>query len=276
MHSKHKAKKNGKKDTSKEDAGDAQALDPILHSLYKDLGYTGAAASSSNAAASSSAATASAASSSSAAPLRSSQCQSCYTEFCDDCQPVQVQNCGHAEFCSDCFSQVVGIKIKDEAVMPWLGCPSAGCRHPLTVRDLHAAASTAQLAHLAFVYMRKRLVRTSCYVGCQTRDCGFGFIVQNTKAGKAPKVSVKRQETKMRGSSSLFDEELLMRSSFVCCVLVLVQAKKMTCVLCNVEQMVERGKEGELDDTFKQMIARGELRPWSETRTKHRLIGGLV
>ena len=153
---------------------------------------------------------------------------SCFAEWDDECQPVTVENCGHAHFCEDCFKQVVGIKIKDEAVMPWLGCPSAGCRHPLSVRDLSAAATSAQLAHLVFVYMRKRLVRNESFVGCNTRDCGFGFLVPS-KGGKAPK------------------------------------AKKMTCGICEQEQTVEKGKDGELDDEFKAMIQAGTLRPWSVT-----------
>ena len=166
--------------------------------------------------------------------LRSSACAVCFSEFSpasssdpSACHPAVISNCGHASTCQDCFAQYVGIKIKDEAVMPWLCCPAPSCRHPLAPSDLiqQAQLSVAQLVHLAIVYMRRRLVRSEAYVSCSsTRNCVGGFHVPLVK-GKPAK------------------------------------GKTQMCTLCDGTQMVERGKEGELDEEFKKMIAAGTLRP---------------
>jgi hypothetical protein len=166
--------------------------------------------------------------------LRSTVCTVCFTEFSpasssdpSACRPAEMLNCGHASTCTDCFAQYVVIKIKDEAVMPWLCCPAPSCRHPLSPADLiqQAQLSVAQLVHLAIVYMRRRLVRSEAYVSCNSaRNCLGGFHAPLVK-GKPAK------------------------------------GKTQMCLLCDGTQMVERGKEGELDEEFKKMIAAGTLRP---------------
>jgi len=207
------------KDGATETAADKQTIRATLQSLYSALQYqpSGSAA----AAGSSSAAAAS------ASGGAAKECQSCSASWDADCHASKMENCGHADFCTDCFGQVVSIKIRDDAVMPWLGCPSAGCRHPLSANDIASVASTAQLARLCTAYMRRRLVRTEAFVSCKDGKCPCGFIAPLTKAGKAAK------------------------------------ARRLSCPLCQLEQSVERGVEGELDEEFKKMIAAGTLRPWS-------------
>lgn len=218
---------------------DKSVVEGAINTIYNALEYRSPSISSS----------AAASSSSSSAPvqpvdddLRSSSCSVCYTDFVtasenegasegteDACAPVTITNCGHAQLCSDCFHQYVSLKVNEQAVVPWLCCPSPGCRHPLTPTDLIARAklSTHQLAHLAAIYLRKRLVRAGdVFVSCQTRDCPYGFVVALSKKSKKPP-----------------------------------KPKEHTCVVCHKTQLVERGKEGELDDEFKKMIQNGTLRP---------------
>jgi len=204
-------------------AADAQAVAAVVTELYRELEFRPSTASSASAAP----AAASHRSSSASEPLRAAQCQCCFADWDNETKPVVVDTCGHGSFCADCFQQHLSIKIKDEAVSPWLGCPSAGCRFPLSAPLLLAHTTPAQQAHLAVIYMRKRLVRAAneCFVSCQTRDCPFGFVVECSASGKAPK------------------------------------PKQQTCVLCSKAQMVEKGKEGELDDGFKEMINNGTIRP---------------
>lgn len=205
-------------------------VNAIIQSLYDDLKYAPAKASPQ------------------ADPtLKATACSVCFSEFAPDsssssssidpdaCRPAVMSNCGHASTCVDCFSQYVSIKAKDEAVMPWLCCPSPSCRHPLTPADLvdRAGLSAAQLTHLGLVYMRKRLVRSEAFVSCSTRNCLGGFHAplppRGTKASSAAASSAAK--------------------------------KSAMCGVCDTVQTVERGQEGELDDEFKKMIAAGVLRP---------------
>jgi hypothetical protein len=82
--------------------------------------------------------------------------------------------------------------------------------------------------------MRKRLVRAAndCFVSCQTRNCPFGFVVECNANGKPPK------------------------------------PQNHTCPLCQKSQLVEKGKEGELDDAFKQMINEGKIKPCPKVHAK--------
>lgn len=149
---------------------DRQAAQHILSHLYEAIQFQPPAPSSA----------------STPADESSSSCPVCLCEFDEDCEAGRLQNCGHAALCTDCLHNYVRIKVTDEAVMPWIVCPTPKCCQPISADDLAGVAglTTPEMAHLAVSYMRRRLVRNECFVSCQTRNCAFGFIVQNTKSGK--------------------------------------------------------------------------------------------
>ncbi|CAF0994339.1 unnamed protein product [Didymodactylos carnosus] len=134
---------------------------------------------------------------------------------------IEMITCRHQVICRDCYQQYLSIRIRDGEVMPWIPCPGEVCPIPLSCQNLIYDGQLSVEQLLEF---------------CQVH----------------------------------MSKKLNRNENFVPCTtqscyggfLQLGQSKKeqVTCRVCKQEQTIEKGKVGDLDDTFKNMIVKGVLR----------------
>ena len=161
------------------------------------------------------------------------QCEVCYEEAAivtdltseqksdeDGSYALTLPGCQHYQVCTTCMAGHIESKVTSADVAAWVSCPHEKCTTPLHPNVL-------------------------CYPGLLTTELLLRLLLGYL--------------TKLLSRSTAF-----VRCSTSHCLygFVHLDKKKQTraCPLCHKEQAVERGSEGELDESFKRMIASGTLR----------------
>ena len=162
------------------------------------------------------------------------QCEVCYeeaqiiteltTEHKSDDEAsyaLTLPGCQHCQVCTVCMTGHVASKVTSADVAAWITCP-----HPTCTTPLHPTVL--------------------CYPGLLTTELQLQLLLGYL--------------TKLLSRSTAF----VRCGTSQCPYGFLCLAKKgketKACPLCHKEQTVERGSEGELDESFKKMIASGTLR----------------
>lgn len=162
------------------------------------------------------------------------QCEVCYEETHivtdlttehkaddDTSYALTLPGCQHNQVCTTCMSGHVQSKVTSADVAAWVSCP-----HPTCTTPLHPTVL--------------------CYPGLLTSDLQLLLLL-----GYLTKL-LSRSTAFVRCSTSQCPY------GFLC--LAKTGKESRACPVCHKEQSVERGGEGELDESFKKMIALGTLR----------------
>ena len=162
------------------------------------------------------------------------QCEVCYEEAQiitelttehksdgDDTYALTLPGCQHNQVCTACLAGHIQSKVTSADVAAWVSCP-----HPTCTTPLHPNV----LSH----------------PGLLTTDVQLRLLLGYL--------------TKLLSRSTAFVRCSTSHCSYGFLCLKKTGKESKVCPLCQVEQKVERGGEGELDADFKKMIASGTLR----------------
>ena len=139
----------------------------------------------------------------------------------DSSYALTLPGCQHNEVCSTCMTGHIESKVMSADVAAWVSCPHPSCTTPL-----HSSVL--------------------CYPGLLTTDMQLRLLLGYL--------------TKLLSRSTAFVRCSTSQCPYGFLQLVKKGKETKTCPTCAVEQAVERGSEGELDESFKKMIASGTLR----------------
>jgi len=151
-------------------------------------------------------------------------------------------------------------RIREKDVLPFVRCPEPNCKVNLQPFELlRAELGGDQFCALLVIHTTKTLSRESDWVSCATEKCDNGFLLEPLPTPSLPVASVPPPSSgKMTWRMRRTAAEAAPPSAAP--AVPKVKPVKLTCSVCNKEQMVQRKPE-ELDDEFKKMIKDGTLRP---------------
>ena len=162
------------------------------------------------------------------------QCEVCYEEAQiltdlttehkvddDSIYALTLPGCQHDQVCLTCLSGYIESKVASADVAAWVSCPHPTCSSPLHPTVL-------------------------CYPDLLTTDVQLRLLLGYL--------------TKLLSRSTAFVRCSTSQCPYGFLRLEAKGKETAVCPLCHKEQTVERGGEGELDESFKKMIASGTLR----------------
>ncbi|CAF1039468.1 unnamed protein product [Didymodactylos carnosus] len=147
-------------------------------------------------------------------------CQICF-DSPHDSPILEMSTCQHRMICRDCFQQYLSIRIRDSEVMPWLPCPAEICPIPLSCKNILEDGGLKIEELLLF---------------CQ--------IYMNKKLNRNENF-IQCKTHDCFGGFLQFGKP---------------RSEQVTCQICQQVQKIEKGKDGELDSEFQDMIKKGALR----------------
>ncbi|CAF3388288.1 unnamed protein product [Rotaria socialis] len=145
-----------------------------------------------------------------------------YCQICyDQEEPVITMNaCGHRVICPDDFHQYLSTRIRDSDLLPWIPCPAEVCSVPCDAKNIIEDGRLTHAELLSFI--------TTYMLKKLSRNENFITCIQCQQGGFLQFGEPRKQE--------------------------------VTCQICNIKQTIEKGTDGDLDITFKQMIQSGHIR----------------
>lgn len=153
------------------------------------------------------------------------ECAVCNEEFDSSMQqtPVILTNCGHRMICTECFNQYIAVKMQSgEFNNHWILCPSVDCRVPVSAEDILTQGSELTPVEL--------LQFCRCYM--------YRKLARNENF-------ISCRTTNCLSGWLQFGKAI---------------QQTVVCSVCHLSQVIEKGKDGELDQEFKTMITKGLLR----------------